>query len=237
MLAAQLPIGPLVGIFDVFRVFRKATRSSGVQLFERAPEVRTAADAVLGAADLADLEDRLDEMFMNLPVWGSELDSVQEPSGFDGDEARRVLGVTAVEILEKAQARALSGLENLPVPSTPGIPQDLSALVDCVYDAGIPLAAREIYLEVWHGMLAGLVVLRAVEIGRKLDPWLALALANTTARGFETATTRLTQLTQLLAEGDFEQVETRFATHFEETRQYENYLVSFYQTETETALA
>lgn len=237
---SALPLGSLVGLIDVVRAFalgKKNERVSTAPVFmDRMPKVQAASDSVLAAENRADLVDRLDGMFIGLGEFGGELETMKEPE-IDGEDAlKQVLGVMPASEIQKAADQALPRLEALATTLsilriTGQEPMDWSQMVDVAYDSSVPLAGREIFMEVVHGILATVVILRAVEVGRRLEPWLAMALAKIVAGGIEKGTDGVCTLLPLMQEGTSEKTLDRFASHFEKARHYVGYLESFYPDE------
>lgn len=153
----------------------------------RVPALRAACLRVLEeTTNPTDLEDRLDEVFVDIASYEDELRTV--------------------------------------VPSL----GDLAALVDLPYDSHLPRRARAAFCEITRCVLASLATVVALDTQRRLDPWLATALASTISKGLRSLETGALAILPPLLSGGTEGVEQRFAGEMRDARAYEDFLLSFY---------
>lgn len=241
------PIGSVFGVIGFVRALSFGKKSDFASttrdVLKGMPKVRAASDVVLGATDLADLADLLDEMFVGIVEFGSELHRMMD-SGLEevGSLAlERVLGAGPASHIQNSIDRVMPRFEAMTQDlasdaNTDAAPVDMSRLVEWVYTTRIPLAARESLIEIFHGILASLVIMRAVENGRPLQPWLSLALSKAMTLGLDKAIEGMSiYLPFLMEEDGFSKVVALFGPHFEEAKLYEDFLVSFYPAESTSA--
>jgi hypothetical protein len=234
---AAPPIGSLVGVIDLVQALALG-RTANANYLDGMPKTRQATDSVLEAENLADLTDRLDVMFLDLVEFGPELDSLKAP----GDPALdRVLGVTSAGEIRSTTNRALPQLEAL-VKMLAGLNEqsdeesaDFSTFVDVAYDLRWPLPARKTYMEVFRGLLAALVIVRAVEKGRRLDSWLAMALTKAITNCIELVATYSAKFAPFITQGGARKLVEHYAPEIMEAKRYEDFLVSHYPSESTTA--
>lgn len=175
--------------------------------------LRQAADMVLDAQSLEDLDERLDELIGDERVW-EEMGANAAPSApksteematdvrawkLDMESLTRVLGTTPARRCEKGLAAAKTAALNLLQVTeklSASLPAALDAdaqdedsgnrtALDLVYDLSVPSSLRELALGGLRVAATTLVIARAEERGERLEPFLALGLANAWAEGPE----------------------------------------------------
>ncbi len=245
--ASVLPIGSVLTFYGFIQslapVAGERSQNQGVAL-AGLHEVRAACDRALAAEDLADLEDRLDEMHLQFGDFLLELKratrSIKPGSrklGLDEDSLVASLGVTAAREFPRGYplVRALwEGVQKAPIqPQNLGLSTDSDpdpeAFSDLFYDSEVPLAMREAGAVMIRGVLAAAVIARASELGKKLDPWLALSLAETFSEALSKLFESVVSLLPLLLErGGILKADQNeaFKAHFEEQERYNQYLES-----------
>lgn len=256
---SALPMGSLVGFLDLFRSLapRAEQSISARSALSGLPELRASCDRVLSAEDLADLEDRLDEMVLSFVDFFNELRDASplekgetRKLGLDQDSLAGILGITAAGEFQKGyavtsamwegvqtaplQSQGLGSAGNVPLGRAGNSPLDISALADLPYDSELPLAARELITAIIRGLLAAAVVARAGEHRQKVTPWLAMRLAQTFSDGlFKLVGGVMSMLPVLLEPGGLQRLEEfeGFKEHFAAAQRYDDYLTSFYRDE------
>ena len=167
------------------------------------PGLRTLADTVLAANALTDLDERLEEQVLTLDAWMPETAATEVPdfdramaTPLDIESLTAVLGAPAAKECERGHAAlrqvislgakfvtALSGLEEM-TSATKQARQSNASLASLFYESEAPLPLRRGALAVVKSLVASLVIARAEEHGKKLEPWLAMALARAFSEGF-----------------------------------------------------
>lgn len=169
---------------------------------------RRATDEVLAATDLENLSDRLDALSVdpeffdqeaNSEVqidWKAFRDAVAHP--LDMPSLTRTLGITAAQRCErgwKAFQSAMPQLDRLKEhfdeqfpsrPSTgPRVAARPSQMIDDAYDLRLAPALRHVIGLSLRNLAAACSIARAEEREQRLEPWLALGLADFWAEGPE----------------------------------------------------
>ena len=187
-----------------------STTSTPVRL--KSEYVRTLADRVLAANDLEDFNTLIDEMFIDENFWISfpgsapvEKESQRakdfgqqiEEMEFDDTSLVRVLGIgpttqcrrafmhgkqIARDALVVAESLRGFGIEALSRQSIPAKESRPEGVVDLLYSPKVPISVLRLFRRALRILMAMVVIGRAEEHGKLLEPWLAQALAETFSR-------------------------------------------------------
>jgi hypothetical protein len=181
---------------------------------------RSATDEVLAATSLEDLSERLDALAVDSDLFDQEINpdvkvdwkafrtAVSQP--LDTPSLTRALGITAAQRCErgwKAFQSAMPILERLKdrfdklFPDRPTARQAArpSQLVDYAYDLSLAPAFRQVIGMTLRALAATYVIARAEERDQRLEPWLALGLADFWAEGPERLASALFDTDRVIA--------------------------------------
>ena len=169
------------------------------------------ADQVLAATDLEDLGERLDCLAGDEALWeqitraekAESWENIRteiEGSKLDTESLNATLGPTATRRCEQGQEAIktivrrgeglVAELKAIGSPSS-GSSDDASIIprhdrvIDYLYDLRVPASLRHGLMLLLRTAVATIVIGRAEEHGKKLEPWLALGLANSWAEAPE----------------------------------------------------
>lgn len=166
------------------------------------PEIEALGDAVLSATSRTDLAEAIDEQSAHIDEAfasvrlnrGAREVSKLALTDLDASSLERVLGVAATNTCRRGFRALVDFLELLsgmsPAGFTPpsdgeGLDEEWEVTFDSlIRNQQVPIPLRRGILKVAHSLVAMLTIARAEERGTKLEPWLALGLAEHFADGF-----------------------------------------------------
>ncbi len=157
------------------------------------------ADKVLGASSVDDLSERLESVACDPSFWAIPLpdqatikrarsrrhwllDRISPP-------LRRTLGEEPMKIFcggwEHVASFARAMVPVIQRASSGAMAHPTHTPVDMFYDTDVPIEMRRAMLALSKAIVAAIGVFRAVRLGNRLEPWLALALARRLADGVD----------------------------------------------------
>jgi hypothetical protein len=152
------------------------------------------ADEILAASSVADLRERLEIVASDPAFWAHpppsqlEIDRAERANfKLDMDVVRQTLGEAPTQTFCRGW-EAMASFARVVMPAlrqAAALPGQAPGMTEVLYDTDAPLEMRRAILSLSMAAVGTVAIFRASAFGKRLEPWLALALAEHVATGTE----------------------------------------------------